>query len=31
MVNVGALNSGTAPNVIPDTARLGFSIRTFDT
>ena len=31
VVNVGALNSGTAPNVIPDTARLGFSIRTFDT
>lgn len=28
VVNVGAFNSGIAPNVIPDTAKLGVSIRT---
>jgi amidohydrolase len=28
VVNVGAFNSGVAPNVIPDTAKLGVSIRT---
>ena len=28
VVNVGAFNSGGAPNVIPDTAKLGVSIRT---
>ena len=28
VVNVGAFNSGMAPNVIPDTAKLGVSIRT---
>ena len=30
VVNVGFVTAGTAPNVIPDTARLGASIRTFD-
>lgn len=28
VVNVGAFNSGVAPNVIPETAKLGVSIRT---
>jgi hippurate hydrolase len=30
VVTVGTLNAGTAPNVIPDSATLGISIRSFD-
>ena len=30
VVTVGTLHAGTAPNVIPDTATLGLSIRSFD-
>lgn len=30
VVNPGSISSGSAPNVIPDTARIGCSIRTYD-
>jgi hippurate hydrolase len=30
VVTVGTLNAGTAPNVVPDSATLGISIRSFD-